>query len=250
MKHPLERLRRLAGKASADYRMILPGDRLLLGISGGKDSLVLLHVLLEIKAKIPYPFSLVTATFDPGFSGFGSDSTAEYCQKLGVEHHIIPFDMPALLQEKGNPESPCVLCSRMRRGCLYTLARELDCNKLVLGQHMDDVIISFLISMSRGEGLTTMGPNVPSEDGSLRVIRPLIYARESLIAEAAAALDLPVRGECQYKEYLNENGVRSFFKDLLQKMEQRIPEIRSHILTSLSDIRPEYLLDKKFLDLP
>jgi tRNA(Ile)-lysidine synthase TilS/MesJ len=134
----------------------------------------------------------VTATFDPGFSGFGAGETARYCESLGVEHHIIPFDMPALLEEKGNPQSPCVLCSRMRRGCLYTLARKLGCNKLVLGQHMDDVVISFLISLSRGEGLTTMGPNVPSEDGSLRVIRPLIYARESLVAEAASGLEFPV----------------------------------------------------------
>ena len=230
--------------------MILPGDKLLLGISGGKDSLVLLNVLTAIKAKSPFPFSFVTATFDPGFSGFCAENTAEYCRSLGVEHHTIPFDMPALLKEKGNPASPCVLCSRMRRGCLYTLARNLGCNKLVLGQHMDDVVISFLISSSRGEGITTMGPNVPSEDGSLRVIRPLIYARESLVAAAAAELALPVRGECEYKEYLSENGMRAYFKGVLESMEERIPDIRTHILRSLSDLRPEYLLDKRFLDLP
>lgn len=250
MSKALERLRRLAGKASADYRMILPGDSLLVGVSGGKDSLVLLNVLSAIKAKSPFPFSLTAATFDPGFSGFGAGETAEYCKSLGVEHHIIPFDMPSLLKEKGNPESPCVLCSRMRRGCLYTLARNLGCNKLVLGQHMDDVVISFLISLSRGEGLTTMGPNVASEDGSLRVIRPLIYARESLVAEGAASLELPLRGECQYKDYLSENGARAYFKFLLETMEQRIPDIRSHILHSLTDLRPEYLLDKRFLKLP
>lgn len=250
MSKALERLRRLAGKASADYRMIQPGDKLLVGVSGGKDSLVLLHVLSAIKAKSPFSFSLIAATFDPGFSGFGAGETAAYCQSLGIEHHIIPFDMPGLLAEKGNPESPCVLCSRMRRGCLYTFARNSGCNKLVLGQHMDDVVISFLISLSRGEGLTTMGPNVPSEDGSLRVIRPLIYARESLVAEAASDLEMPVRGECQYKEYLSENGARAYFKDLLETMEQRIPDIRSHILHSLTDVRPEYLLDKRFLNLP
>ena len=250
MSKALERLRRLAGKASADYRMILPGDSLLVGVSGGKDSLVLLNVLSAIKAKSPFPFSLTAATFDPGFSGFGAGETAEYCKSLGVEHHIIPFDMPSLLKEKGNPESPCVLCSRMRRGCLYTLARNLGCNKLVLGQHMDDVGISCLIRLSRGEGLTTMGPNVASEDGSLRVIRPLIYARESLVAEAAAAMELPLRGECQYKDYLSENGARAYFKSLLETMEQRFPDIRSHILHSMTDLRPEYLLDKRFLNLP
>ena len=250
MSKALERLRRLAGKASADYRMIQFGDRLLVGVSGGKDSLVLLHVLTAIQAKSPFPFSVCAATFDPGFSDFGAEQTAGYCKKLGVEHHLIPFDMPGLLQEKGNPQSPCVLCSRMRRGCLYTLARNLKCNKLVLGQHMDDVVISFLISLSRGEGLTTMGPNVLSEDGSLRVIRPLIYARESLVAEAASSLELPVRGDCEYKEYLEENGIRSYFRELLDSMEQRIPDTRSHILHSLTDVRPAYLLDRKFLDLP
>lgn len=227
--------------------MIQPEDRLLVGVSGGKDSLVLLHVLREIQEKTPFRFSMISATFDPGFASFGAAETADYCRSLGVEHHTVPFPMKSFLEEKGNPESPCVLCSRMRRGCLYTFAREHGCNKLVLGQHMDDVIVSFLISLSRGEGLTTMGPNVSSEDGSLRVIRPLIYARESLVAEAAASLELPLRGECEYKQYLSENGIRSYFRSLLDEMEQRIPNIRSHILRSLSDIRPEYLLDKKFL---
>ena len=250
MKPVFSRIRRLAAKASADYEMISSGDHLLVGISGGKDSLVLLHILLALKEKIPFSFSLTAATFDPGFSGFSAAETAEYCRSLGVEHHLIPFDMKALLEEKKWQDSPCVLCSRMRRGCLYTFARNHGCNKLVLGQHMDDVIVSFLISLSRGEGLTTMGPNVPSEDGSLRVIRPLIYVRESMIQEAAEDLSLPVRGECEYKAYLAENGIRSYFRDLLENMEQRIPDIRSHILRSLTDIRPEYLLDKRFLDLP
>ena len=249
MKHPLERLRRLVGKASADYNMIQAGDHLLVGVSGGKDSLILLHVLLAIQEKSPFRFSLTTATFDPGFDGFSAEKTAEYCKSLGVEHHLIPFDMKSLLSEKGGMDSPCVLCSRMRRGCLYTFAREHGCNKLVLGQHLDDVIVSFLISLSRGEGLTTMGPNVPSEDGSLRVIRPLIYARESLIAEAAEQMELPVHGDCEFKAFLAEKGVRAYFRNLLDGMEQRIPDIRSHFLRSLSDVRPEFLLDKKFLDL-
>ena len=107
MSNALSKLRRLAGKASADYRLIQPGDHLLIGVSGGKDSLVLLKVLTEIKAKNPFPFSLTAATFDPGFSGFGAEETARYCESLGVSHHIIPFDMPALLKEKGNPASPC-----------------------------------------------------------------------------------------------------------------------------------------------
>lgn len=250
MSNAPERLRRLAGKASADYRMILPGDRLLVGVSGGKDSMVLLSVLAAIREKAPFPFQLTAATFDPGFPGFGTEMTATFCKKLGVEHHTIPFDMPALLQEKGNPDSPCVLCSRMRRGCLYTFAKKNGCNKLVLGQHMDDVVISFLISLSRGEGLTTMGPNVLSEDGTIRVIRPLIYAPESLVAEAADTLDISVHGECLYKDFLSEKGVRSYFKKLLNQMEERIPDIRSHILHSLTDLRPSYLLDKRFLDLP
>ena len=141
-----------------------------------------------------------------------------------------------------------MLCSRLRRGNLYSLARKLNCRKIVLGQHLDDAAISFLMCLCRGAGLSTMGPNVPEKNGELRIIRPLIFTPEKMIADLAAEMELPVRGECLYKEQL-EKGDRRFFKNLLQEMSLRIPDLRSNILRSLSNVQEGYLLDKKFLDL-
>lgn len=239
---------RLAGNAIVQYNMIENNDRLLVGVSGGKDSMVLLRVLHHFQQTAPVSFSLEAVTFDPGFPGFSAGGTAEYCTGLNIPHHMIHFDMAQLLSEKKMEENPCMLCSRLRRGNLYSLARKLNCRKIVLGQHLDDAAISFLMSLCRGAGLSTMGPNVPEKNGELRIIRPLIFTPEKMIADLAAEMELPVRGECLYKEQL-EKGDRRFFKNLLQEMSLRIPDLRSNILRSLSNVQEGYLLDKKFLDL-
>ncbi len=154
--------------------------------------------------------------------------------------------MSELLAEKGMEEKPCMLCSRLRRGNLYTLARKLNCNKIALGQHLDDAEISFLMSLCRGAGLSTMGPNVREKQGGLRIIRPLILIPENLIAGWVNSRALPIRGECRYKEQL-ENGDRRYFKRLLNQLEERIPDLRSNILRSMSNIQAEYLFDPRFL---
>ena len=237
---------RLAGTAIVKYGMIGENDRILIGISGGKDSVALLHVLRHFQQTAPVHFELEAATFDPGFPDFSSDGTGELCRGLGITHHILRFDMESLLKEKQMEETPCMLCSRLRRGNLYTLARRRKCNKIALGQHLDDAEISFLMSLCRGAGLSTMGPNVPEKKGSLRIIRPLILTPESLIADWVNHQALPVRGECRYKEQL-ENGDRRYFRHLLDQLAERIPDLRSNILRSLSNIQEEYLLDPRFL---
>ena len=159
---------------------------------------------------------------------------------------IIAQNIMRLLEEKNLSEKPCMLCSRMRRGNLYSLARKLGANKLALGQHLDDICISFLMSLCRGNGLSTMGPNVPAQSGDLRVIRPLCYVPESLIAGYAETLLLPPAGECKYKELLQQEGDRPYFARLLESMATRIPDLRSNMLRSLSNVQAPFLLDKKY----
>lgn len=140
-----------------------------------------------------------------------------------------------------------MLCSRLRRGNLYSLAEKLGCNKIALGQHLDDIEISFLMSICRGSGLSTMGPNVPAEEHALRVIRPLAYTPESLIIQMASEMELPRRGECIYREQLESSGDRAYFRSILEKISEKIPDLRSNLLRSLSNIQEEYLLDRRFI---
>lgn len=237
---------RLAGTAIMEYGMIREGDRILTGVSGGKDSVVLLHVLKHFRRIAPVRFEFEAVTFDPGFSGFSAAGTAEMCASLGIPHHLIRLDMEPLLREKGLEGNPCMLCSRLRRGNLYTLARKLNFNKIALGQHLDDAEVSFLMSVCRGAGLSTMGPNVPEKNGTLRVIRPLILTPENLIRDWVTAHGLPIRGDCRYREQL-ENGDRKYFRRLLDEISERIPDLRSNMLKSLSNIQEGYLFDRRFL---
>lgn len=238
---------RLAGTAVKDFAMIREGDRILVGLSGGKDSNVLLLVLHHFRKVAPVSFTLEGVTFDPMYEGIHPEVPEGLCRKLGIPHHLIRFDIASLLQEKGLEEKPCMLCSRMRRGNLYSLARKIKANKLALGQHLDDICISFLMSLCRGNGLSTMGPNVSAQTRDVRVIRPLSYVPEALIAEYAATLGLPPAGECRYKELLLREGDRPHFAELLRTLSERIPDVRSNMLRSLSNVQLSHLLDRKYL---
>ena len=210
MAELFKKICRLAGTAVADYNMISRNDHILIAVSGGKDSKVLVEVLHHLQKTAPLPFRLSAATFDPAFEGFSADDTKKFCLKYGIEHHTIRFDISSLLNEKNLTGKPCMLCSRMRRGNLYSLARKTGANKLALGQHLDDICISFLMSLCRGNGLSTMGPNVPAESGDLNVIRPLIYVPESLIKSYAQEQEYTINGECIYKEQLLREGNRAY----------------------------------------
>lgn len=243
------KVKRLTGKAVADYRMITEGDRIMVGLSGGKDSMMLVHVLEALRRRAPVNFEIEIVTFDPGFDGFEADEIAEYCKLQGWSHHTVAAPMESIIREKKAENRPCLLCSRLRRGLLYKKADELKCGKVALGHNLDDIAVSLLISMFRGGGITTMSPNVPADEADLRIIRPLAYAPEDLVSAAAAELELPVFGECAYKELLDEHGDRAYFMKLLTKINKKIPNVRQHVLHSMQDVRPAYLLDLKFLNL-
>jgi len=189
---PPKSLLRLVGRAIADYGMIRPGDRLLLGLSGGKDSLTLLHLLAHLQRHAPVRFSLAAATVDPGIDGFDPSPLKDYVPTLNVPYFYTaqPIAERALTQMK--QDSFCAFCSRMRRGALYRVAREQGCNVLALAQHLDDLAESFLMSAFYGGDLRTMKAHYVNDAGDLRIIRPLVYARERQTAQFAANSGLPV----------------------------------------------------------
>ena len=234
---------RTAGETCVRYHLIENGDRILVGLSGGKDSFVLMHLLEHLRRHAPVQFSIVGATFDPGFENFDLPGISTYCRDRNWEHHVVKMDIPALLREKSFEASPCVLCSRMRRGKLYGLAGELKCNKLALGQHLDDVINSFLMSLCRGQGLTSMAPLVkPQNPAHPVIIRPLALVQEELIRRCAANLELPEKtGLCRYEETV-KNGDRAEFKKLIELLAERIPDLRENIAHSLTKVELAHLL--------
>lgn len=237
-----KKIRRLAGEAVVRYGMIGEGDRVLVGLSGGKDSFVLLETLHHLRSVAPVSFDVIAATFDPGFPEFDAAAIRDFCASRRWEHHVAGMDIASIIAEKDFSRSPCVLCSRLRRGRLYRLARELKCNKLALGHHLDDIAISFLMSLCRGQGLATMAPVVkPRNEADPQVIRPLALVPESLIRACAGAADFPAAGICRYEEQLAA-GDRKFFAQTLALWEKRIPALRSNIARSLADPRLDHLL--------
>ena len=238
-----KKLCRIAGETVVRYRLISDGDRILVGASGGKDSFVLLHLLDHLREVAPVRFEFMAATFDPQFEDFGIDAIAAYCRENHWEHHTVSVNIPAVIADKKMEKNPCMLCSRLRRGNLYRLAGELHCNKLALGQHLDDVISSFLMSLCRGQGLTSMAPAVkPADPSHPEIIRPLALVPEKLIASCAGNLPLPQKsGKCRYENQL-ENGDRAFFSSLVTGLADRIPDLHRNIARSLTRVEADHLL--------
>lgn len=232
---------RQVGSAIEKYNLIEENDRILIGLSGGKDSMVLCHILHEFQKKAPIKFELEVITFDPQFEEFNLSGIQSYAKQENWKHCVKTLDIEEIIDDKDFANNPCVLCSRLRRGLLYQAAEELNCNKLALGHHLDDAIISFMMSYFRGQGLTTMAPNTAGDGGKLRIIRPLVTTNESLIIEFAKFFDFPTSGKCKYGKVLADKGDREYFKKILSEIENKIPDFRSNALKSMSNIQKDFL---------
>ena len=229
---PPKPLLRAAGEAIADYSMIRPGDRVLLGLSGGKDSLSLLHVLQHLHDKAPVRFDLAAATVDPCIEGFDPSFLKDYVTALGVRYFYRRQDIVGRALTTMSGDSFCAYCSRMRRGILYATAREQDYNVLALAHHLDDLAESFLMSAFYGGRLHTMRAHYLNDAGDLRIIRPFVYVRERQTADFARRAGLPaIMDNCP--ACFRMPTQRMNMKTLLAEQEKNHKHVFSSLLTAM-----------------
>lgn len=227
-----------AGRAIGDYTMIQDGDRVLLGLSGGKDSLSLLHILLDLQKRAPIKFELAACTVDPQSPDFDPSPLKPYLAALGVPYYYESQPIVAEAEQKMQGDSFCAYCSRMRRGILYRVAREHGCNVLALAQHLDDLAETFLMSAFFGGKLRTMQAHYVIDAGDLRVIRPLIYARERQTRDFARNAGLPVIHE-NCPACFSMPMQRQQMKLLLAEQEKQHSSLFANLLTAMRPIMGE-----------
>ncbi|MFO7304176.1 MAG: tRNA 2-thiocytidine(32) synthetase TtcA [Gammaproteobacteria bacterium] len=241
------RLRGLVGKAIEDYRMIEDGDRVMVCVSGGKDSYTLLDILLSLQRSAPVRFELIAVNLDQKQPGFPAHVLPEYLRSLGVPFHIIEQDTYSVVK-RFIPEGKtmCGLCSRLRRGALYRYAADNGITKIALGHHRDDIIETLFLNMFFGGKLKAMPPKLRSEDGRHIVIRPLAYVSEQDIARYARARAFPLIpcSLCGSQENLQ----RAEIKKMLREWERAYPGRTEAIFSSICNVVPSHLADGKVYD--
>jgi tRNA 2-thiocytidine biosynthesis protein TtcA len=242
-----KRLRRQVGEAIADYGMIAAGDRVMVCLSGGKDSHGLLDVLLALREKSPVPFELVAVNLDQKQPGFPAHVLPDYLSGLGVPFRIVEQDTYSVVK-RVLPEgrTMCSLCSRLRRGALYRVAGELGATKIALGHHRDDILATFFLNLFFGGTLKAMPPKLRSDDGRHVVIRPLAYVREDDLAAYAEGKGFPIIpcNLCGSQEHLQRRQVR----EMLRQWEKQHPGRVESILRALTDVHASHLMDRKLFD--
>lgn len=221
-----------AGKAIGDYAMIQDGDRVLLGLSGGKDSLSLLHVLLDLQKKAPIKFSLAACTIDPLSTDYDPAPLRDYVPTLGIPYFVERFPILEQAKKSMTKDSYCAFCSRMRRGMLYGCARREGYNVLALAQHLDDAVETFLMSAFFGGKLRTMKAHYVNDAGDLRIIRPFIYARERQTAAFAQNAPLPVIDE-NCPACFGMPTERMHMKTVLAELEKSNANLFANTLTAM-----------------
>ncbi len=236
------RIRRFAGKAVGDFSLIQSNDRILVALSGGKDSWTLLHVLDSLRRRAPVNFSLFVVTVHPGFPGFQTGPIEAYLKERKYQYSIVHAPIHDIMLEKLGPEdTPCSLCSRIRRGVLYTQAIEHGCTKVALGHHRDDFIETLMLNQLYNGTIKAMAPIMQAKNGRSTVIRPLVYVPEDMIIRYAAEAGFPITC-CACPSCGDADMKRVRVKKLLSSLEQEHPGIKASLLAALGDVDPRHLL--------
>ena len=242
-----KRLRRKTGTAISDYGMIEDGDRVMVCLSGGKDSYTLLDMLLGLKISAPIDFELVAVNLDQKQPGFPEEILPRYLEDLGIEYRIVEEDTYSVVLDKLKPgKTMCSLCSRLRRGILYRTAGELGATKIALGHHMDDLVETLFLNMFHGSRLKTMPPKLISDDKKNIVIRPLIYCREKEIARYARERNFPIIPCNLCGSQTNLERVR--IKAMLSEWEKDSPNRVVSIFKSMQRVTKSHMLDTDLYD--
>lgn len=239
------RMRHQMGKAVADFDMIREGDRVAVAVSGGKDSYTLLLLLEELRRRAPISFEMIALNIDSGYPGYRTDVIEGFLRERASSYRMVPTEHYDIIKEKRRPGSSfCSICARLKRGTLYSVARELGCNKLALGHHRDDFIETLLLNQFFVGSLKAMSGSMLADDGVTTVIRPLVYVAEADIISYSRQSALPVVC-CCCPVCGKADMQRKRMKNLLKELEQDIPHIRNSLIKSLSNVHPRHLLDRR-----
>lgn len=230
-------------KAVKEYNMVEDGDRIAVGVSGGKDSLLLVKLFSELKKDRSRNFELIPISLDPGFKEEDLDNLKLNMKRLDIDTNIFDTNIWEVAFSNGG-KNPCFLCAKMRRGVLYTRAEELKCNKLALGHHFDDIIETALINMFYGGTIKTMLPKVKSSSGNFDLIRPMCYVKEKSIISYTKNQGLtPMSCGCSFEASLDKNlSKRKEIKMMLTNLEKESPNIKQSIFSSLKNVNLDYIM--------
>ena len=226
MQKMLSHLRRCVD----EYRMIQAGDRIAVGVSGGKDSLVLLRTLAELRRFYPVPFEVVAITLDMGYEGADFSPIAKLCEEIGVEYIVKPTNIKEVVFDIRNEKNPCALCAKLRRGSLNDAAKEYGCNKVALGHHFDDAVETFMLSLFYEGRLSCFLPVTYLDRTDLYVIRPMLYMTEREVINFANRQQLPI---CKSGCPVDRETKREDIKNLIRSLEHDYHDLRQHIFGAM-----------------
>ncbi|MFM8928765.1 MAG: tRNA 2-thiocytidine(32) synthetase TtcA [Betaproteobacteria bacterium] len=239
-----KRLHRQVGQAIADFNMIEPGDKVMVCLSGGKDSYALLDILMSLRQRAPIPFDLIAVNLDQKQPGFPEHVLPEYLTRVGVPFHIENQDTYSIVKRL-IPEGKtlCSLCSRLRRGILYRVAGELGCTKIALGHHRDDMVVTLLMNMFFGSKMKGMPPKLVSDNGQHIIIRPLAYVAETDLERWAQVQQYPIIpcSLCGSQENLQ----RAQIKSIIREWDRQHPGRIDNMFTAMGSIVPSHMMDRK-----
>jgi len=242
------RLLRRMSRASRDHKLIEPGDKIMVAVSGGKDSYTMLHLMRELQKVVPFEFDIVAVNLDQQQPGFPAHILEDYLKDNGYPYKMLKEDTYSIVLDKTPAgKAYCSMCSRLRRGILYNAAVEMGCTKIALGHHRDDASETLMLNLLYAGQIKAMPPWLQSDDGRNVVIRPLIYCAEDDIAEFAALEGFPILpcNLCGSQENLKRKRV----KELLTTLNDENPNVRGNVFAALANVRPTHLLDRNLREL-